>query len=201
MAKYSPGEECRRYYYTYCLYPVALFHYDPELRACVSTSDGGSQLCNDGSNHFNSWEHCRKSCLEPDRVSDRCSEDTLFIPCTRKDFVRTFWYFDGTGCAEWHFPRGNCPQGHRGVYDTFRECSRECEGKPGENRADSTQCAIPEPGACGLQHLKNPYFADMQAEGHVRCVNASRVSLGARQCLVGSNKFHTREACHGACMA
>ncbi|KAH7981753.1 hypothetical protein HPB52_001055 [Rhipicephalus sanguineus] len=82
------GEECRRYYYTYCSHPVPLFHYDPELRACVPTSDGGTQLCNHGSNRFNSWEHCRENCLKPDRVSDRCLENTLFLPCTSFMFSR-----------------------------------------------------------------------------------------------------------------
>ncbi|KAL1480137.1 hypothetical protein MTO96_051288 [Rhipicephalus appendiculatus] len=194
------GEECRRYYYTYCSHPVPLFHYDPELRVCVPTSDGGSQLCNHGSNRFSSWEHCRENCLKPDRVSKRCMENTLFLPCTRQDVMGTFWYFDGRACVTWDFPRGNCPQSHRGVYETFRDCSRQCEGKQGQNRADPTHCGIPEPGACGLKHLKYAYFADMQAEGSARCANASRTSLVARRCLVGSNQFHSLEACQGACM-
>ncbi|KAH6943468.1 hypothetical protein HPB50_021700 [Hyalomma asiaticum] len=193
------GEECRRYYYTYCSHPVPLFHYDPELRVCLPTSDSGSQLCNHGSNRFSSWRHCRESCLKPDRVSDRCLENTLFLPCTSRDVVGTFWYFDGSACTTWEFPRGNCPRSYRGVYKSLRECSRQCEGKRVE--VDPTRCGVPELGACDMGHLKYPYFADMQAEGSARCANASRASLLARRCLVGSNQFHSLEACQSACVA
>ncbi|KAH6943469.1 hypothetical protein HPB50_021701 [Hyalomma asiaticum] len=161
------GEECRRYYYTYCSHPVPLFHYDPERRVCLPTSNSGSQLCNHGSNS--------------------------------RDVVGTFWYFDGSACTTWEFPRGNCPQNYRGVYKTLRECSRQCEGKRVE--VDPTRCGVPGLGACDLGHLKYPYFADMQAEGSARCANASRASLLARRCLVGSNQFHSLEACQSACMA
>ncbi|KAH6945713.1 hypothetical protein HPB50_009696 [Hyalomma asiaticum] len=202
----SPGpdryvrDECRRFYYTYCSHPVALYHYDPELRACVPTSDGGVQLCNHGSNRFSSWERCRESCMKPDRVSNRCLDSTLFMPCTSQDIVRPFWYFDGSACTTWEFPRGNCPQSHQGVYKTHQECSRECEGKRGVAKGDPTRCRVPEPSACSLKHFKYPYFSDMQAEGSARCANASRTSLLARRCLVGSNLFHTLESCQGACM-
>ncbi|KAL3224590.1 hypothetical protein MRX96_049465 [Rhipicephalus microplus] len=54
-------------------------HNDPELTVRVPTTDGGSQLCNYGSTRFGSWEHCRKSCLEPDHVSERRLEDTLCV--------------------------------------------------------------------------------------------------------------------------
>ncbi|XP_070384798.1 uncharacterized protein [Dermacentor albipictus] len=192
------GEECRRYYYTYCAHPMPLFHYDPEQRVCVSTSDDGGQLCNHGSNRFSSWETCRASCLQADRVSESCSENTLFLPCTRQDVVATFWYFDGRACTTWDYPRGNCPQSRRGVYETFRECSRQCEGKKGDVQADSERCGVPEAGACSLKHLKYPFFADMQAEGSARCVNVSRASL--LRCLVGSNQFHSLEACQRTCL-
>ncbi|KAH6945710.1 hypothetical protein HPB50_009693 [Hyalomma asiaticum] len=178
------GDECRRFYYTYCSHPVALYHYDPELRACVPTSDGGVQLCNHGSNRFSSWERCRESCMKPDRVSNRCLDNTLFMPCTSQDIVSPFWYFDGSSCTTWEFPRGNCPQSHQGVFKTHRECSRVCEGKRGVAKGDLKHCRVPELSACSLKHLKYPYFANMQAEGSARCVNASRTSLLARRCLV-----------------
>ncbi|XP_070384682.1 uncharacterized protein [Dermacentor albipictus] len=195
------GEECRRYYYTYCRQPAHRFHYDPERRVCVPTSEDGGQLCNHGSNRFRSWESCRASCLQRDRVSDKCLDNTLFIPCTRKDIVTTFWYFDGRACTTWDFPRGNCPQSRAGVYETFRECFRQCKGKGREEaQADSARCSVPEPGACGLEELKYPFFADMQAEGSARCSNASRAALLARRCLVGSNQFHSLDDCQGACL-
>ncbi|KAH6943467.1 hypothetical protein HPB50_021699 [Hyalomma asiaticum] len=193
------GEGCRRFCYTYCSHPVPLFHYDPELRVCLPTSDSGSQLCNHSSNRFRSWRHCSESGLKQDRVSDRCLENTPFLPCISRDVVGTFWYFDGSACTTWSFPRGNCPQSYRGVYKSLRECSRQCEGK--RVKVDQTRCGVPELGQCDLGHLKYPYFADMQAEGSARCANASRASLLARRCLVGSNQFHSLESCQSACMA
>ncbi|KAL1415862.1 hypothetical protein MTO96_028645 [Rhipicephalus appendiculatus] len=191
-------QDCSRYYYTYCTRPTTTaFHYDPEELTCVPTTALGTQLCNRGTNRFSSWERCRAGCLQPDRVSDMCFENALFMPCSKQDVIASFWYFNGTGCTRWTFPHGRCPANQPGVYRTLGECSLQCAENGGQ--ADSPRCGVPAPGECGLEHLRHPYFADMQAEGSARCVNASHATLLHRRCLVGNNQFDSMKACQRAC--
>ncbi|KAH7981558.1 hypothetical protein HPB49_025407 [Dermacentor silvarum] len=193
-------QDCSRYYYTYCTRPTtSAFHYDPEELACVPTTALGSQLCNRGTNRFTSWERCRAGCLQPDRVSDMCFENTLFMPCSKQDVAASFWYFNGTACTKWTFPHGRCPASQPGVYRTLGECSLQCVENSGPSGADFPRCGVPAPGECGPEHLRYPYFADMQAEGSARCVNASHATLLDRRCLVGNNQFGSMKACQRAC--
>ncbi|XP_070390569.1 uncharacterized protein [Dermacentor albipictus] len=193
-------QDCSRYYYTYCMRPTTgMFHYDPEELVCVPTAALGTQLCNRGTNRFSSWEHCRAGCLQPDHVSDMCFENALFMPCSKQDVAASFWYFNGTGCTKWTFPHGRCPASQPGVYRTLGECSLQCVEDGGPSEADSPRCGVPAPGECGLEHLRYPYFADMQAEGSARCVNASHATLLDRRCLVGNNQFESVKACQRAC--
>ncbi|XP_054919692.2 uncharacterized protein [Dermacentor andersoni] len=193
--------DCNQYYYTYCTRPTANgFHYDPEQMTCVPTTKPGAQVCNRGINRFSSWERCRANCLQPDRVSDMCFERALFIPCSRQDFVDPLWYFNGTTCTKWTFPNGQCPSGQRGVYRTFDQCSRQCLVHNGTSNSSSADCEVPPSGACSLELLRYPFFADMRAEGRARCVNASGTTLLARRCLVGKNQFDSLMACQKACV-
>ncbi|XP_070389268.1 uncharacterized protein [Dermacentor albipictus] len=191
---------CNQYYYTYCTRPTAnRFHYDPEQMACVPTTKSGAQLCNRGINRFSSWERCRDNCLQPGRVSDMCFESVLFMPCSRQDFVEPLWYFNGTTCTKWTFPDGHYPSGQCGVFGTFDQCLRLCVVHNGTSNSSSAGCEVPSSGKCRLELLRYPFFADMQAKGSARCVNASGVTL-ARRCLVGNNQFESLMACQKACM-
>ncbi|KAL3188960.1 hypothetical protein MRX96_003109 [Rhipicephalus microplus] len=191
-------QDCSRYYYTYCTRPTTtVFHYDPEELTCVPTTALGTQLCNRGTNRFSSWQRCRAGCLQPDRVSDMCFENALFMPCSKQDVIASFWYFNGTACTKWTFPHGRCPARQPGIYRTLGECSLQCVENGGQ--ADSLRCGVPAPGECELEHLRYPYFADMQAEGSARCVNSSHATLLGRRCLIGINQFDSIKACQWAC--
>ncbi|XP_070390028.1 uncharacterized protein [Dermacentor albipictus] len=139
---------------------------------------------------------CLTSCVNGPRVSDRCYESTLFFPCDRQDVLHVPWYFDGTKCVAWTFPQGSClPVAHRGVFRSSAECRQRCVLRTGP------ECAHPPPAeACSPRQLRHPYFADMQAVGGARCVNASRRTLQSRRCLIGSNQFASLAACRQACV-
>ncbi|KAH7973968.1 hypothetical protein HPB49_007911 [Dermacentor silvarum] len=182
--------DCNQYNYTYCTRPTANgFHYDPEHRACVPTTIPRAQLCNRGMNRFSSWERCRANCLQPGRVPDMCFDRALFIPCSRQDFVVPLWYCNGTTCTKWTFPDGLCPPGQHAVCGAFDQCSRHCLVHNRTSNWNSTDCEVPPSGACSLEQLRYPFFADTQAEGRERCINVSGVTLLARRCLVGNNQF------------
>ncbi|KAH7973962.1 hypothetical protein HPB49_007905 [Dermacentor silvarum] len=186
---------------TYCTRPTANgFNYDREHRACVPTTTPRAQLCNRGMNRFSSWERCRANCLQPGRVPDMCFDRALFIPCSRQDFVDLMWYYNGTTCTKWTFLNGLCPAGQRAVYGAFDQCSRHCLVHNWTSNSNSTDCEVPPSGACSLEQLRYPFFADTQAEGRERCINASGVTLLARRCLVGNNQFESLKACQKACM-
>ncbi|KAH7973961.1 hypothetical protein HPB49_007904 [Dermacentor silvarum] len=157
--------DCNQYNYTYCTRPTANgFHYDPEQTACVPTTTPRTQLCNRGMNRFSSWERCRANCLQPGRVPDMCFERALFIPCSRQDFVDPLWYYNGTTCTKWTFPDGLCPPGQRGVYGAFDQCSRHCLVHNRTFNSNFTDCEVSPSGACSLEQLRYPFFADSQAE-------------------------------------
>ncbi|KAH8033432.1 hypothetical protein HPB51_012860 [Rhipicephalus microplus] len=115
----------------------------------------------------------------------------------RQDVIASFWYFNGTACTKWTFPHGRCPARQPGIYRTLGECSLQCVENGGQ--ADSLRCGVPAPGECELEHLRYPYFADMQAEGSARCVNSSHATLLGRRCLIGINQFDSIKACQWAC--
>ncbi|KAH7983737.1 hypothetical protein HPB52_014040 [Rhipicephalus sanguineus] len=113
-----------------------------------------------------------------------------------QDVLDVPWYFDGKKCVAWSFPQGSCLSvGRRGVYRSLEECRRRCMLRP-ESECDETPAAE----ACSTRQLRHPYFADMQAHGGARCVNASRRSLQSRRCLIGSNQFASLDACRRACV-
>ncbi|KAH7981649.1 hypothetical protein HPB52_000424 [Rhipicephalus sanguineus] len=192
-------DSCNRYYYTHCTKPTAnVFHYDPDQMACVPNTRRGVQLCNRGANRFSSWERCRANCLQPDRVAELCFQNALFMPCSKQDFVDALWYFNGTSCTRWTFYNGHCPSGECGVYETFDQCSRHCVKH--NSTSTSAQCEVPPSGEWSLALLRYPFFADMQAQGEARCLNASSATLFGRLCLAGSNQFDSIEACQNACL-
>ncbi|KAH7938703.1 hypothetical protein MRX96_003124 [Rhipicephalus microplus] len=118
--------------------------------------------------------------------------------CRRQDFVDAQWYFNGTSCTRWSYHSGHCPAGEHGVYETFDQCSRHCVEH--NSTSTSAQCKVPLSGKCSLALLLYPFFADMQAQGEARCVNASSVTLFDRRCLVGNNQYDSMEACQSVCL-
>ncbi|KAH6946417.1 hypothetical protein HPB50_013309 [Hyalomma asiaticum] len=191
-------QDCSHYYYTYCTRPRTIaFHYDPEELACVPSTALATQLCNRGTNRFSSWEGCRAGCLQPGLASDMCFEDPLFMPCSKQDVTTSFWYYNGTACTEWTFPHGRCPASQPVVYRTLGECSLQCMEIGGQ--VDSLRCGVPDEGECGLEYLRHPYFADIDADGSARCVNASHATLVDLRCLFGNNQFDSMEACQRTC--
>ncbi|XP_050052842.1 uncharacterized protein [Dermacentor andersoni] len=192
----STDDSCRRHVYTHCVRPRPEFYYSAERRACVPAAADTVHVCNRGSNRFASFESCLASCANGRRMSDRCYESTLFFPCAQQDVLDVPWYFDGKNCVAWSFPQGTClPMGRRGVFRSFEECRRRCVLRT-EPECDET----PPAEACSPRQLRHPYFADMQARGGARCVNASRRTLQSRRCLIGSNQFASLEACRKACV-
>ncbi|XP_054931762.1 uncharacterized protein [Dermacentor andersoni] len=192
----TTGESCSRHVYTHCLRPQPEFYYSADDRACVPAAADTVHVCNRGSNRFTSFESCFSSCVNGPRVSDRCYESTLFFPCDRQDVLHVPWYFDGTKCVAWTFPQGSCLSvAHRGVFRSSADCRRHCVLRTGP------ECAHPPPAeACSPRQLRHPYFADMQARGGARCVNASQRTLQSRRCLIGSNQFASLAACRKACV-
>ncbi|KAH7934312.1 hypothetical protein HPB49_024850 [Dermacentor silvarum] len=191
----ATDESCSRHVYTHCVRPRSEFFYSADRRACVPAAADTVHVCNRGSNRFSSFESCLTSCVNGHRASDRCYESTLFFPCARQDLVDVPWYFDGKKCVAWTFPQGTCLSvARRGVFRSSGECRRRCVLRT------EPECAeIPPAGTCSPRQLRHPYFADMEARGGARCVNASRRTLQSRRCLIGSNQFATLAACHRAC--
>ncbi|XP_065303725.2 uncharacterized protein [Dermacentor albipictus] len=192
----ATDESCSRHVYTHCVRPQPEFYYNADIRACVPAAADTVHICNRGSNRFSSLESCLTSCVNGPRVSDHCYESALFFPCDRQDVLDVPWYFDGTKCVAWTFPQGTClSMARRGVFRSSAECRRRCVLRTGP------ECAHPPPAeACPPRQLRHPYFADMQAAGGARCVNASRRTLQSRRCLVGSNQFASLAACRKACV-
>ncbi|KAH9359999.1 hypothetical protein HPB48_019529 [Haemaphysalis longicornis] len=120
----------------------------------------------------------------------------LYALVLTQDVVDGQWFFDGRKCTRWGFPRGTClPADHRGVFRSLDDCRRHCV-----HRWDRSCDEVPPAETCSLRQLRHAYFADMQAEGGVRCVNTSRRTLMHRRCLIGSNQFPSLAACRKACM-
>ncbi|KAL1418367.1 hypothetical protein MTO96_005739 [Rhipicephalus appendiculatus] len=189
-------ESCIRHVYTHCAHPRPEFYYSADRQDCVPAATDTVHVCNRGSNRFTSMESCLASCVNGRHVSDRCYESTLFFPCARQDLLDVPWYFDGKKCVAWSFPQGTCLSvGRRGVYRSLEECRRRCV-----LRTDSECDETPAAETCSARQLRHPYFADMQAHGGARCVNASRRTLQSRRCLIGSNQFASLDACRRACV-
>ncbi|XP_065303722.2 uncharacterized protein [Dermacentor albipictus] len=192
----ATDELCSRHVYTYCARPQPEFYYSADHRACVPAAADTVHVCNRGSNRFSSLDSCLTSCVNGHRVSDRCHESTLFFPCDRQDMVDVPWYFDGKKCVAWTFPQGSCLSvARRGVFRSSAECRRRCV------LSTEPDCTRPPPAeACSPRQLRHPYFADMQAGGGARCVNASRRTLQSHRCLIGTNQFASPAACRKACV-
>ncbi|KAH6929976.1 hypothetical protein HPB50_007813 [Hyalomma asiaticum] len=108
----------------------------------------------------------------------------------------SFWYVYGTACTKCMLPHGGCPASQPGVYRTLGECSVQCMEKG--RQAGSPRYGVPEFGECGLELLRHPYFADMDAERSARCGSASQGTLVHRRGPVGNNQFDSMKACQEA---
>lgn len=109
----------------------------------------------------------------------------IFLFPDRQDVVDGQWFFDGRKCTRWGFPQGTClPAKHRGVFRSLHDCRRHCV-----HRWDRSCDEVPPAETCSMWQLRHAYFADMQAEGGVRCVNASRQALLNRRCLSEATSF------------
>lgn len=193
----ADSELCSRHLYTHCTLQKQEFFYNVDRQSCVSAAADIVHVCNRGSNRFASFDNCLASCVKAHQASDRCYESTIFFPCSRQDVLHEPWYFDGKKCVAWSFPQGSClSAGHRGVFRSWDECHRRCVLHPG------AECDEAPPAAetCSPRQLRQPYFADMQAPGGARCLNASRRTLQSQRCLIGSNQFSSMSACRRACV-
>ncbi|KAH7972708.1 hypothetical protein HPB52_015856 [Rhipicephalus sanguineus] len=197
--------QCSSHFYTYCTTAVREFYYSASSHACLSTEVDSVHLCNHGSNRFPNLGSCLASCVHGGRGEphDRCYENALFGTCTRQDVAETWWSYKGSACAAWNFPLGKCPSMGLGVYHSRRDCERSC--LPRQESGNTTasahrRCQTPVAVTCTLNTLKYPYFADMRAQGSVRCVKASNHTLRHRRCLIGSNRFNTIASCERSCV-
>ncbi|XP_049527548.1 uncharacterized protein LOC125947193 [Dermacentor silvarum] len=195
------SHQCGSHFYTYCYEGGNDVYYSATLRTCTSTEAGSVHVCNRGANRFTSMDSCLASCVHVanGRPQDRCYEATLFATCSWQDAAETWWYYDGTVCAQWNFPLGNCPLQDGRLFRTRLDCDQACvhrEGGDGERR----RCDAPDAATCTTRQLKYPYFASMRESGPARCVSASSHELNAHRCLVGPNRFDSVASCERACV-
>ncbi|KAH6930289.1 hypothetical protein HPB50_012537 [Hyalomma asiaticum] len=78
----------------------------------------------------------------------------------RQDVAASFWYYNGTACTKWTFPLRRCTASQPGECRTLGECSEQCVGKG--RQVDSPRFGVPESGECALEHLRHPYFPNME---------------------------------------
>ncbi|XP_065306345.1 uncharacterized protein [Dermacentor albipictus] len=194
------SHRCGHHFYTYCHERRYEVYYSATLRACTSTEAGSVHVCNHGANRFASMDSCLTSCVHVanGRPQDRCYEATLFATCSWQDATETWWYYDGTACAEWNFPLGNCPLQDERVFRTRLECDEACLRR--QRGGGRRRCDAPDAATCTPPQLKYPYFASMLANGAARCVSASGHELSRHRCLVGSNRFESVASCERACV-
>ncbi|KAL1475500.1 hypothetical protein MTO96_037248, partial [Rhipicephalus appendiculatus] len=187
---------CGSVFYTFCDHPPFEFHYRSAVNACVQTSAVDAvDICNRGGNRFTTLDHCLDSCVSAGRPAKECFDRPLFTRCARQDSLSSWWHHNGRKCVPWPFPSGGCPANGSMVFRTVRECRERCE-----DRQHGPRCRLPEVVACGLRHLKYPYFAYRRPnERRVRCLRASMTMLRGHRCLAGANRFHSHGACVSSC--
>ncbi|KAL1447489.1 hypothetical protein MTO96_028571 [Rhipicephalus appendiculatus] len=189
---------CGDVYYTVCRPSTEReFHYRRSANACVETAADVVHSCNRGVNRFASLAHCRRSCTHAGRrPAKECFGKPLLTSCARQDVLFSWWFFEGRECVPWSFPSGGCPANDSAVFHTAHECTSRCLRG---NQRDS-QCLPPRAVACDSRHLKYPFFADLtMGDGRVRCLRSSPDVLQHRRCLIGANRFRTRESCMATC--
>ncbi|XP_037512199.1 uncharacterized protein LOC119388911 [Rhipicephalus sanguineus] len=187
---------CGDVFYTVCRPSTEReFHYRRSVNACVETAADVVHSCNRGVNRFASLAHCRRSCTHAGRrPAKQCLGKPLLTSCARQDVLFSWWVFEGRRCVPWNFPSGGCPANDSAVFHTVHECRSRCLN--GKQR--DSQCLPPRAVACDSRHLKYPFFADLSMD-HVRCLRSSPDVLQHRRCLIGTNRFRTREACMATC--
>ncbi|KAH6938929.1 hypothetical protein HPB50_014936 [Hyalomma asiaticum] len=114
---------------------------------------------------------------------------------SRNDLKASYWYREGKRCVEWSYPDGYCATKHRGVARSLRECRDNCLG-PGTH---DNSCTLPAEYTCPTEEMKFPYFAYTFSNGTVACLLADAEVLRPHRCLVGENKYSSREECRRAC--
>nr|XP_050038105.2 uncharacterized protein LOC126534954 [Dermacentor andersoni] len=196
------SQRCRSHFYSYCHRGRDEVYYSASLRACASTEADSVHVCNHGANRFTSLESCLASCVNVGngRPQQHCYEYALFSTCSWQDAPETWWFFDGSLCSQWNFPRGECPLQDGRVFRTRRECDAACVHRERDDSDEQRRCDAPDAGTCTPRQMRHPYFADMRTGGPARCVVASSGELVMHRCLVGSNRFHSMASCERACL-
>ncbi|XP_075556588.1 uncharacterized protein LOC142588647 [Dermacentor variabilis] len=209
------SQRCRSHFYSYCHRGRDEVYYSASLRACAPTEADSVQVCNHGANRFTSLESCLASCVNvgDGRPQRHCYEHAVFSSCSwqgnvivrslvlqaGRSFPETWWFFDGSRCSRWNFPRGECPLPDGRVFRTRRECDAACARRERGDSDEERRCDAPDAGTCTPRQMRHPYFADMRAGGPARCVVASSGELVVHRCLVGSNRFDSMASCERAC--
>ncbi|XP_077507695.1 uncharacterized protein LOC144118723 [Amblyomma americanum] len=201
-----PHHRCGPRFYTYCARPRHEAYYSARSRTCSWTPSDRASLCNRGTNRFPNLGTCLASCAQG-APRDRCFESAVFTDCSRQDVLEEWWWFDGIGCVQWNFPRGSCPSHGSSTFRSREDCTRNCAPRqrqrgrddPASDVQQRSHCHAPIKAACSMRQMRFPYFADMTAKGSARCVRASKSTLLARRCLVGSNRFDSLSACKSGC--
>ncbi|XP_072142350.1 uncharacterized protein [Dermacentor andersoni] len=180
---------------TYCPEIKLSFFYRYERDYCDSTYREQVFVCNHSPNRFSSRKGCTNACIKNAKPFARCKQQPIFTKCNRNDVKASYWYREGERCVEWAYPDGYCATKHRGVARSLRECRDECLG-PGTN---DHSCTLPAEYTCPPEELKFPYFAHTFSNGTVACLLADKELLRQHRCLVGENKYASRDECRKAC--
>lgn len=180
---------------TYCPEIKLSYFYRYERDFCDSTYREQVFVCNHSPNRFSSRKGCTNACIKNAKPFARCKQQPIFTKCNRNDLKTSYWYREGKRCVEWAYPDGYCATKHRGVARSLRECRDNCLG-PGTN---DYSCTLPAEYTCPPEELKFPYFAHTFSNGTVACLVAEAERLRQHRCLVGENKYTSREECRKAC--
>ncbi|KAH6938717.1 hypothetical protein HPB50_011938 [Hyalomma asiaticum] len=178
--------ECprRRGSYMYCVTPMEGYYYDGKLKECVATRDEQYFVCNNGPNRFANENECLTDCVQRSAPKPHCEEVPVFVPCERRHLRRTWWFYDGTGCVEWNFATGECPNiGSAGLrYETESACADSCMKDP--VMATFLGCYAPGGGdVCSVDDMLHPFFAFRDPDGKMRCHSADINTINKHRCV------------------
>lgn len=191
--------QCGPVKFGYCSPSVEAFYYERATSTCESSgaSPVSRHICNRSPNRFATREGCQRACVTKQVPFTRCRIDPFFVECDRKDVKHSWWYKEHKRCVEWPFPQGACPfKAHSNITKTKEECEYECLG----DRTDVEMCTRPAPLPCSTTDLKFPYFAFKFADqDKLVCLAAYSEEMSNNRCLVGANKFETKEKCEATC--
>lgn len=180
---------------TYCPEVKLSFYYRYERDYCDSTYREQVFVCNHSPNRFSSLKGCTNACIKNSKPFARCQQQPIFTKCNRNDLKASYWYRENKRCVEWSYPDGYCATKLRGVARSLRECRDNCLG-PGTN---DNMCTLPAEYTCPPEEMKFPYFAYTFSNGTVACLLADAEHLRPHRCLVGENKYASKEECRKAC--